>query len=309
MPHGSHIQYLSNAEIDKTKWDHCIDNASNGLIYGYSFYLDQMALHWDALVMNDYEAIMPLTWNKKFGISYLFQPPFAASLGVFGNGLNEGLINEFIQLIPKKFRLIEISLNKGNVFITQPPFLISRTNHILPLEKTYDELYKGYRENHQRNIQKALHGGCTLTRNISIDKIIELNKEQMKNVAPIKSSYYDRFKKLYEFLSKENKAAVFGALNKENLLIASCVFFFSHNRAFYIMAANHPAGRNTGASHLLIDSFIKEHAGQKLILDFEGSDVESVALFYHGFGARKEIFPSIRWNRLPWLLRVVSGKW
>ena len=31
------------SEIDKAKWDHCIDNAGNGLIYAYSFYLDHMA--------------------------------------------------------------------------------------------------------------------------------------------------------------------------------------------------------------------------------------------------------------------------
>jgi len=42
-----------------------------------------MADQWDALVLNDYEAVMPLTWNKKYGIHYLFQPFFCASLGVF----------------------------------------------------------------------------------------------------------------------------------------------------------------------------------------------------------------------------------
>ena len=54
------IQYLLHYEIDKSKWDKCINGADNGLIYGYSFYLDHMAKHWDALVLNDYEAIMPL---------------------------------------------------------------------------------------------------------------------------------------------------------------------------------------------------------------------------------------------------------
>ena len=62
----SSVSYLQNKDIDKIKWDKCIDTASNGLIYAYSFYLDTMAKHWDALVMNDYEAVMPITWNKKF---------------------------------------------------------------------------------------------------------------------------------------------------------------------------------------------------------------------------------------------------
>jgi len=78
MTGGDQIKHLQQKEIDKIKWDACISNAANGLIYGYSFYLDTMARHWDALVLNDYEAVMPLTWNKKYGFYYLYQPAFTA---------------------------------------------------------------------------------------------------------------------------------------------------------------------------------------------------------------------------------------
>jgi len=67
MAENGAIQYLTNHEIDKVKWDECINSASNGLIYAYSFYLDHMSKHWDALVLGDYNAVMPLTWNKKYG--------------------------------------------------------------------------------------------------------------------------------------------------------------------------------------------------------------------------------------------------
>ncbi|WP_315816464.1 hypothetical protein [Paraflavitalea speifideaquila] len=56
------------------KWDRCIADAPNGLIYGYSFYLDKMADNWDGLVLNNYEAVMPLPWKKKWGIYYLAHP-------------------------------------------------------------------------------------------------------------------------------------------------------------------------------------------------------------------------------------------
>src|ERR1051326_1373939 len=194
------LQYLLHNEIDKTKWDKCIDEANNGLIYSFSFYLDHMAKHWDGLVLNDYEAILPLTWNKKFGIHYLYQPPFTASLGIFGQNLNEEINKQFIQGIPKKFKLIEISLNSGNSMGAPLPFLISRTNYILSLDKIYNDLYKGYRENHQRNIQKALEAGCIVKKNIGVEEIIYLAKEQMKNLAPVTDEDYARFKRLYEFL-------------------------------------------------------------------------------------------------------------
>ena len=58
-----HIEYLTEKNINKKKWDHCISNATNGLIYGYSYYLDYMADHWDALVLNDYHGERNITYT------------------------------------------------------------------------------------------------------------------------------------------------------------------------------------------------------------------------------------------------------
>jgi GNAT acetyltransferase-like protein len=297
------IQYLHHHEIDRKKWDEVISNADNELIYAYSFYLDHMARHWDALVLNDYEAVMPLTWNKKFGIYYLYQPAFTACLGIFGQQVNAEIVDRFVQSVPSKFKLIEISLNAGNKFTGQSNRFIPAANYVLPLNKSYDELYSGFRENHQRNIQKSRQAGNVARENISIDEVIKLNKQQMKKVASVADEDYDHLRKLYEFLSKQGKAVTYGILSNQTNLLSSCAFFFSHNRAYYILVGNHPEGRTTGASHALIDAFIAHHAGQNLVLDFEGSDIESLALFYAGFGSIKEIYPVIRWNKLPWWLR------
>ncbi|HEU0112812.1 MAG TPA: hypothetical protein VFQ73_18195, partial [Flavisolibacter sp.] len=61
------IQYYPGKSINKQAWDKCISNASNGLIYACSTYLDTMSDNWDALVLNNYEAVMPLPWRKKYG--------------------------------------------------------------------------------------------------------------------------------------------------------------------------------------------------------------------------------------------------
>jgi hypothetical protein len=114
MNDSHQIKYITQQNIDKEKWDACIDLAPNGLIYAYSFYLNKMAKHWDALVLNDYETVMPLTWNKKYGFSYLYQPAFTASLGVFGKNIMPEIVKKFLDAIPTKYKLVEISLNSGN---------------------------------------------------------------------------------------------------------------------------------------------------------------------------------------------------
>lgn len=66
---------------------------------------------------------------------------------------------------------------------------------------------------------------------------------------------------------------------------------------------NHPNGKTAGASHFLIDSFIIDHAGQNLLLDFEGSDIHNLAFFYSSFGARLETYPFVKLNHLPFWMQ------
>ena len=306
MTTGNQIKYLQYKEIDKARWDACITNAPNGLIYGYSFYLDCMARHWDALVLGDYEAVMPLTWNKKYGFYYLYQPAFTASLGVFGKNLTKEIIDDFVSMLPSKFKLVEISLNSGNIIDDSKVFSLLRSNYILHLNRYYEEISKTYRDNHNRNIKKAFQLGCSVSKEIPVDEIIQLNKEQLQHIDGTKPEDYPNFKKLYELLKNRGQAKTYAIVDPKNKILASAVFFFSHNRAYYIMVGNHPDGKTIGASHALIDAFIKDHASQNLILDFEGSDIRNLAFFYSGFGATEEIYPARKINKLPWYIRLLK---
>lgn len=297
------IHYITYQQIDKLKWDACIDSADNGLVYGYSFYLDAMAKHWDGLVLNDYDAVMPLTWNKKYGIAYLYQPPFCASLGVFGNNISAALLNDFLIAIPSKFRYWDIYLNQANRFELPDFNLYERVNFVLPLEEPYQKLYDGYRDNIKRNIKKAAQLNCIIKTAIDIDVVIALAKEQSKKFSSVTEEDYSNFKKVYQYLQPKQKAITYGVYTSKNELVASCTFIFSHKRAYYILVGNHPNGKTIGASHTIINAFIKDNAGQRLLLDFEGSDIPSLAFFYGSFGAREEKYTGLKLNHLPFWMK------
>ncbi len=303
MDNDRNIRYLPHHEIDKAKWDNCITNADNGLIYGYSLYLDHMAKHWDALVLNDYEAVMPLTWNKKYGIHYIYPPFLTAQLGVFRKNISASLLESFLETIPKKFQYWDFNLNHGNNFQLEKFQLYSRRNFVLDLNKPYEILNKNYSENIQRNIRKAEQAGCRATKDFEGEKVIRMAAAQMKTYTNESAENVERFSKLYEQLYQQKKAITYGILSAKDELIASCIFLFSHNRVYYILVGNHPGGRTSGASHALIDSFIKDHAGEKMLLDFEGSDIPGLANFYSSFGAIEEDFSAIKLNRLPFFLK------
>jgi hypothetical protein len=296
------IRYLKHQDIDPAKWDACIERAANGLIYAYSFYLDHMATNWDALVLGDYEAVMPLTWRKKLGIYYLYQPTFVAQGGVFGTNLTEEMVGNFLQAIPKKFRLIEINLNSGNILAAPHGFTQLGANYVLPLNAAYKDIYASYRDNIKRNIKKAVAAGCTVKKDIPVESVVKLSAEQLPEVH---EQNLAKFQRLYADLHERGKAITYGIFSANDELLASCVYFFSHNRAYYILVGNHPNGRTLGASHYLIDRFIEDHANSNLLLDFEGSDIRSLAFFYQSFGSNPEIYPVLRINRLPWYINAL----
>lgn len=298
------IRYITRAEIDNLKWNDCISRADNGLIYAYSGYLDRMATNWDALVAGDYQYVMPLPWRKKMGINYLYKPAFTASLGIFGKDLTKEITNKFINSIPEKFKLVHIDLNHSNEADSSVGKITPRVNYTLALHNTYFDLSNNFRENLKRNIKKAIQLNLQYRKDIPLEDIIAISKSQLQKNAPITDRDYNNFIDLFLFLRDQKKAITRAICTDKGEVLASCVFFFSNNRAYYILVGNQPNGKTLGASHYLIDRFIHEHAGTDLVLDFEGSDISSLAFFYSSFGATPEVYPELVINRLPWW-----GRW
>lgn len=297
------IQYIPNKEIDKTKWDECITQASNGLIYAYSWYLDTMCRNWDALVWNNYEAVMPLTQNRKYGIDYLYQPWFCASLGIFSKKIiSQELTADFLKAIPEKFKYVDIYLNHNNLFSIQDFPMTVRSNYVLKLDASYEEIAAGYRTNLKRNIKKAEAASLNIRTDIPVKAILDLAQSTLQRISPIRDEEVGLFEELYKSVQQHQRTESIGIYLKDELM-ASAVFFFSHKRWYYILVGNHPNGKTMGASHYLIDRFIHTHAGEDCLLDFEGSDVGNLAFFYSSYGASEEKYPALRMNRLPKLLR------
>ena len=98
------IEYKKHSEIDRQRWDACIEGSVNRLPYALSWWLDTVCPDWDALVEDDYRAVMPLTRDRKFGFDYLYQPYFTQQLGVFSSlrPVMPEWSSQFLDAIPDK---------------------------------------------------------------------------------------------------------------------------------------------------------------------------------------------------------------
>jgi hypothetical protein len=306
MGSSTNIRFLSRDEIDTGKWDHCILHAPNGLIYARSFYLDSMAKNWSALVLNDYEMVMPLTWNRKFGISYLYQPAFTAQLGIFFRDPPENnIFKKFIDQAKSHFSFCEIHLNFANPANENQV----RTNYILDLGKPYTEIRRGYKKRLLENLREAESNHLQYQASDDYKSAISLFKSQYgERFSHVKQSDYQQFEILCRALMENRMIFVRKVKDETGELLNTSIFFRDTNRIYNIMSVTLKAGREKKAHFFLLDQLIMEYATKNLLFDFEGSEIPGIAEFYRKFGTINQPYPFLRFNRLPFPLRFFKKR-
>jgi len=284
------IRYLTGNEIDLKKYDNCISKAINSRIYAYSWYLDIVAdKNWDVLVLNDYEAVMPLPKRKKYFISYIFLPPWVQQLGVFSmSEISENLIKRFIDQMPKKFKLIDIFFNSKNFF--EHKDLTLRVNYILSLNNPYEALIKNYSKGRKSSIKQAQKIDLEVVQGYSHTEIINLFKIN-KGLKLNKSNVdYHILNTLIEAALLLNMAKSLAVLNSKKELIGGALFLKNDQRITYLFSSINTEGREKQAMSFLIDYVVKKFSNSEYIFDFEGSMINDIALFFKSFGAEKETY-------------------
>lgn len=303
----SNLQYLHRHQIDTVKWDQCIDNAANGLLYAYTFYLDHMAGNWDALVLGDYEAVMPLTWRKKFGIYYLCQPFVTSPLGVFSSmPVDAAMMETFINHIPGKFKLIDIDLNVANNCLDSH-FITQRKNYVLPLTDGYDRLQQHYNRHARRKLKKAKEAELQITEGDAIEIIAKLSYNMMAEKDKVPMAEYEKFIRLFKDIrSHVEDCNTIAALDKAGKIISSDIYIVHKKRVYSLLAGNRPQSNECGGFYFLLDALIKKYAGTGYLLDFEGSDVPGIAFLFECLGGQLTRYPHLAINNLPPMLRWIK---
>ncbi|HEV3224943.1 MAG TPA: hypothetical protein VGZ90_18810 [Puia sp.] len=302
------IRYLDRNEIDIEKWDRCILNAPNGLIYARSFYLDSMSENWSALVEGDFQHVMPLTWNKKFGFTYLYQPFFTKSLGVFGKSLVPFEISSFLLAIPERYTYWDIDLNENNfVSIENKNFKLNqypRTNHLLPLIDDYGQLRHQYKRLATRMKKKAIESKLQILRGEDPSLIINLyRKDYSKRHRSIKNHIYEKLISCTTIAFKNNLAETYLAKSPSGEIMAYYIILQDEKFIYSLLGGSTAEGKKLGGFYLLTDAIIRDHAGSKKIFRFEGSDIPGISFFDALFGSEKISYQHLVMNKLPFPFR------
>ncbi|MBN2481226.1 MAG: hypothetical protein JXB19_05770 [Bacteroidales bacterium] len=302
------IRYLRHSDIDKKKWDACILQSEHDLLYAHAWYLDVVSPGWDALVMNDYEAVMSLTGNRKFGISYLSQPYFTQQLGVFSSaGYSTEMVDSFLDAIPGRYRLVEMQLNELNRPAHTSFKITSKKNYTLPLSENYDTLYQNFSRNCRRNIRKAESAGLMLRTGLEPDRFVQFIRThlspQLKNEG---TKICHLLRLIINVTIGTGNGEIPGVYTPDDRLVAAGWFLKGVNRLFFQVCASAPEGKQKKAMYFLVNHMIRENASSDLVFDFTGSVIPGVAYFDASFGASPSLYPVVRCNRLPRIARMLK---
>lgn len=293
------IAIIPSYKIDREKWDRCIDNSSNAIIYAGSAYLDHLADNWSGLVINDYQQVMPVAWRMKFGVRYSYQVPFLQQLGIFC-GKNFCDVKLFLKALFSLCRYGDYPFNFGNSIGETEAFV----NFILPLDCRYEALAKQFSGDVIQNIRRATARDLDYERG-EIDEAFYHYKKLYGKQTGVSDEQFEKFRKLCVFIGKNDKIIVRKVTSAGGSLLAIALLPVHKMRMYNVMNSTLPEGKKSDANYYLLSRLWMEFEETGMLFDFEGSDIPGVKEFYRKFGAVNQSYQKLHFNHLPWLVRLL----
>jgi hypothetical protein len=297
-------------KINKQNWDLCIANALHPSLFCTSKYLDNVAIHWDALILNDYEIVMPLIFRKKLGIAYLYQPAFLPHISIFSSSkISQSIIKAFVDKAFELYNFAEISLAHP---ITAPPFhknmvVRDRNNFVVNLKKDYKSIYNSYHPHFTKSLRRLQKLSLQYKISNDVKEIITLYELlYLKRIKSVEKKDVQGFLKLCLTMQKDNNTVIRKVQDENGNLLAAVILLQYKNILYNIISCITPLGKKSEANYFLYDKIMEEFSGGNNILDLEGSDIKGVANFYLKMNPTNEKYIFIKYNNLPKLIKLIK---
>ncbi len=298
------IHYFAGDNIDSKKWNDCIKNSQLGipnLCFARFEYLQSICNgQWGALILLNFDEskylnVMPLPFRKKWGfIHYIYQPYFCQQLGVFGE-LTHYCIDDFIEHIPKRFFRMHLNIHGG---IGIPKKSQKRTNFILPAPH---DPKKTFNKDALKNLRKLNQHTIEYVQSNDYQTILKIYDEAWGEQSGLE--WFNDYKHFENALNMIDSNRIYSILVYEQGTsnpLAGAIFLQSglpntdSHRLHYVCGGALKKGRDLGIVHGIIEHVCLKFPNS--IIDFEGSNIPSVAKFYQKFGPIDEPYYSLSIN-------------
>lgn len=298
------VRYIHREKLDDEKYNQCIEKSSQTLLYAFTWYLDSVVDTWDALVLNDYEAVMPIPNAQKYFINYVYPPLWVLQLGVFSQ-VEDDSRNDFIRCLEEKFNFVELRLNSKNSIDTSLHPL-SKKNQFQELQLTsdYETIKDSYKSDRKKDLKRAANHHLYEKWEDNPESLLELFKNNVgKRTPDIHQSDYDKLKKLMDVCIHKKVGEVLSVYETDKLVASA--FFLKHQKTVTILCSSTDfMNRKNGANTFLIDKAISKYQRDYDLFNFGGSSIESIAKYFSSFGGQSVDYEFLKINNLSFLSRL-----
>lgn len=292
------IALVPSYKIDKEKWDRCVNSCNNAMIYATTTWLDHLADNWTGIVLNDYEAVMPVPWRRKWSIRYCYQVPFVQQLGLY-SAAGTADLKRFTYVMLSFCRYGSYPFNYAN----RPRNAEIQTNFVLALDRKYDDISMGFSNDVLQNIKRSGGAGLRYEQG-EISEAIDTFSNLYGGISGVEKDVFQRLWKLCGYMKMQGNLIVRRVTDTNGKLLASALLPTDKRRLYNILNSTVPEGKKAEANYFLLSQLWKEFEESGLVFDFEGSDIPGVREFYRKFGATHQPYYRLGFNRLPWPVKI-----
>lgn len=295
------IRLLKYDAVDFNQYNRCIAQSQQKNVYASKQVLDAFGTHsWEFLILNDYEAVMPVFISRKLGVRFVTVPLGIQQLGIFSEVDDPDINDRFYQHLTKNFNVLYHAFNEKNQFSASA---LKRLNNFVMPKQPYAEAKSKYSVHRRRNARLLPAMQCRST------MVEESNIETFE-------AFFHQFSKGLNYRQRTQLFQTYRLFNQSGILrkfalqidgqLASTAFLLEDDETLSaISLLNDPAYQKFNSASILIDQIFQRCIEEKEF-SFMGSNIPAVADFFSRFGAELRQYPVIRNTKTDVLRHILS---
>lgn len=279
------IKKIKRKDLNLEMYSNAINRSLNYRVYAEYWFLDLVTdKKWECLIYGEYQVVMPIPLQYKFGFKFVLQPNYCQQLGVFYNvEIDEKLFRIFEKEL-HRYRVRAYSFNEENTERFKPEGAI-RNNYLLNLNRPFEEIFSDFRKDRKKDFRLNSSLGLKIEEKAEVDFFIETFQNEYPDLK--NKLDFEKLKFIVQTLIGKGKYRPFTLYNSLNQPIATLLLLKSGNRLIIHFSVRAKENLPKGATAYMRGLIIKQLSEKSFILDFEGSMIQGVALFNESFGAEK----------------------
>ena len=288
------ITEVSRSDVDNQKWNSIVDQYSNGRPYTYTWYLDALTQgKWKAVIIGNYDAIMPLPYHRKYVYqSRVYQPFLTQWFGPLGSTDDKKMYRDLVKYVSKQYPNSHIMFPQMEGISDLVKSAELRSSQTVDISQDISSIRANYGKNRRREIRQN-SPDVEIDFHTDIDRFLaDYQLSTYPVVKPILKQW-KMFRRLLEVCHQQNILQIISVKNEQGLLTTSANLVTS-TRVISLIGATSELGRTLSGNAVRMDAMINQYCGKKAVFDFFGSSMPGVKKFNLQFGALDESYLMIK---------------